>query len=242
MKLLLMLAFLASLTGTLALGGRLMRAGLRHRGTPELVYGASLCVSGMGSIVRVIVYGIIGVSEETRPAVVLASCFSVATLAIMTTGLRLIYHPRERWPWVLQALLVAVSLTGTFHLAYSPIATGLRPFAQMLNDVASTAMMVWGAIEGFAYWSKLRRRRELGIAEPLVVERFRLWGAGFAVGACASSSLWLTPLLLGQRIIDVAWISAAANLAIVSMTALTWMAFYPPQPYRRRVARTAEAH
>ena len=111
----------------------------------------------------------------------------------------------------------------------------------MLNDVANTAMMIWGASEGFVYWRKLRRRLELGIAEPLVVERFRLWGTGFAIGGCASASLWLTPLLLGARIIDVLWVSAAANLAIVAMTALTWMAFYPPQRYQRWVARSAAA-
>ena len=239
MKLVMMLAFLVSLTGTLVLGGRLVAAGLRHRTTPELTYGVALCFSGVGSIVRVVVYGIVGASEETRGAVIFASIFSVVTLAVMTTGIRLIYHPTSRWPWALQALLVAVSLTGTWHLATSPVAEGLRPFVQMLNDLASTGMMVWGATEGFGYWSRLRRRLALGLVEPLVVERFRIWGMGFAVGACASSSLWLTPLLLGQRIIDVVWISVAANLLIVAMTALTWVAFYPPRRLRRWVETRA---
>jgi len=240
MKLFLLLAFLVSLFGTLVLGVRLIRAGRRSRATPELVYGGALFLSGTGSIVRVIVYGFVGVSEETRWAVVFASCFSVATLAVMTTGLRLIYHPVSRWPWALQALLVGASLSATWQLATSPVAVDIRPFDQMLNDVANTGMMIWGATEAFVYWGKLRRRLELGIVEPLVVERFKLWGTGFAVGGCAAASLWLTPLLIGQRIIDVMWISAAANVSVLGMTALVWMAFYPPEFYRRRVeARSA---
>jgi len=240
-KLVMMLAFLVSLAGTLVLGSRLVRAGVRHRGTPELVYGAALCLSGVGSIVRVIVYGIIGVSEETRGAIIFSSIFAVATLAVMTTGLRLIYHPKSRWPWGLQALLVGVSLAGTWHLATSPVAVHLRPIEQMLNDIANTGMMMWGAIEGFTYWARLRRRLALGIAEPMVVERFRLWGTGFAVGSCASALLWLTPILIGKRIIDVIAVSAAANLAIVAMTVLIWLAFYPPEWLQRRVSARATA-
>ncbi len=235
MKLFMMMAFLISLIGTLVLGARLVAAGIRNRATPELTYGAALCVSGMGSIIRVVVYGIVGVSEDTRSAVIFASCFSVGTVAIMTTGIRLIYHPRSRWPWALQASIVALSLVGTFHIATSPIAIQVRPFEQLLNDVASTCMLIWGAAEGFAYWGKLRRRLELGLVEPLVVERFRVWGLGFAVGACASATLWATPLLMGVRIIDIWWISTAANLMLVAMTVLTWIAFYPPERYRRWV-------
>lgn len=236
MKLFVLCAFLISLIGTLVLGVRLVRAGLRNRATPELVYGLALVCSGVGSITRLVVYGILGVSEETRYAVVGASLMSVATLTVMTTGLRLIYHPASRWPWALQAALVATSLTATWSMATQPVATGLRPLAMMLNDIASTGMMLWGATEALMYWSKLRRRARLGIADAMVVERFKLWGMGFVVGAMASCSLWLTPLTLGVRIIDVGWIAMLANAAILGMTGLVWAAFYPPESLQRRVA------
>jgi hypothetical protein len=235
MKFMLLVAFFLSLGGTLVLGVRLVRAGMRSRATPELVYGSALLLAGIGSIVRVIVYGVLGVSDETRFAVVFAALFAMATLAVTTTGLRLIFHPFARWPHAVQALLLAIAATGVWNLATGPIDSGVRPVSQLLGDVANTGMMLWGAVESFAYWNKLRRRRRLGIADPVVTEQFKLWGLGFSAGVFGSGSLWLTPVLLGRRMLDVPAISIGVNLALVAMTAFLWMAFYPPKSYRRRV-------
>ena len=146
-----------------------------------------------------------------------------------------------RWPYAIQALLVAIALTGTWSIATGPMHDGPRPFAQTLNDVANSSMMAWGAVASFVYWGKLRRRRKLGIADPVVTEQFRLWGTSFAVGTCASISLWLTPLLTGHKMLDIPAIAVGVNLALVAMTLLLWTAFYPPAWYRDRVMATAGA-
>lgn len=239
MKLVLFTMFLISLIATLVLGARLIRSGRRAGGVPELVYGLALFISGIGSIVRLVVYAVIGPSEETRLAVVFASVVSVVTLAVMTTGLRLIYHPLKRWPWALQAALVALSLVATWQLAVAPIATGIRPLPQMANDIASTGMMVWGAGAASAHWLKLRRRLALGLVEPLVVERFKLWALGFLVGGLTSASLWLLPLTAGIRIVDVPWIMLTVNALVLVMTGLVWATFYPPEFHRRRIEARA---
>src|SRR5262249_37269519 len=38
------------------------------------------------------------------------------------------------------------------------------------------AAIVWMAIESFLYWAQAKRRMQVGLAEPILVNRFLLWG------------------------------------------------------------------
>jgi hypothetical protein len=55
-----------------------------------------------------------------------------------------------------------------------------------------TAGWFWASGESLHYYGMLRRRLRLGLADPVVANRFLLWGVGAGVGGCISASLIAT--------------------------------------------------
>jgi hypothetical protein len=96
----------------------------------------------------------------------------------------------------------------------------------------------WPAAESLAYYVKLRRRQALGLADPVVVNRFLLWGI-----ACSSSvfiaGINVAAALAGRNIMEYppAMITSA-TLGIMNSILLI-LAFLPPAPYLRFVRRRA---
>jgi len=90
----------------------------------------------------------------------------------------------------------------------------------------------WPAAESLAYYAKLRRRRILGLADPIVVNRFLLWGI-----AC-TSSLFISlanaaTALLGLSILEYQPAMLTSALLGVMNSILLILAFLPPAPYLR---------
>lgn len=110
---------------------------------------------------------------------------------------------------------------------------------------ARVACWVWVAAESFAYWGRQRRRLALGLAEPIVTNRFLLWGLWgslFALLAFADpiARLWYVSLAgstttwvpeLGRPIIAATMpVACVLNLGAVVLMLLT---FFPTRGYRR---------
>jgi hypothetical protein len=101
---------------------------------------------------------------------------------------------------------------------------------------------VWSSLESFRYWRLMRRREALGVADPLVTNRFLLWGTGSAFTALA---IWTAsipfayasdPAMLATVTPPVRIATALTGLASVSCSLV---AFLPPAWYRRRLAAHA---
>ena len=90
----------------------------------------------------------------------------------------------------------------------------------------------WLGIEAFLYWNAMRRRARIGLADPVVANRFLLWTVASATGLlCLLTSVpphylpahhWLLELDL--------FVFSAAGIATA---AAYWLAFFPPGRYRR---------
>jgi hypothetical protein len=97
---------------------------------------------------------------------------------------------------------------------------------------------MWAAFEAFRYHALMRKRRAIGLADPVVVNRFLLWGVAslFSVAAIWTISL---PAILGlpleeqQRIAPVS-MSVTAVWGIGAISAY-WLTFFPPAWYRARL-------
>jgi len=95
------------------------------------------------------------------------------------------------------------------------------------------AVLGWNAGESFAYWTRMRRRLRLGLADPVVTNRFFLWGVGSgaaflgtSIGAVAFAvSGWVSS---GHPELALL-VSLHGGVAAVAM----WLAFVPPGRYRR---------
>ena len=106
-----------------------------------------------------------------------------------------------------------------------------------------TIAWLWASGESLRYYAMLRRRVKLGLADPVVMNRFLLWGVGTGVGGFVSASLIVTT----AAGMDVHNHPLPQLLLSISGTAgpITWyLSFMPPDAYLdfvRRRARREEA-
>src|SRR5262249_16178730 len=86
------------------------------------------------------------------------------------------HSPRPRPPGVALAapLLVTFAKIGFTDRFAPPVLPGP---SYWINFAARVSGVVWMSVESFRYGAMLRRRLRLGLADPLVANRFLLWGA-----------------------------------------------------------------
>jgi hypothetical protein len=105
--------------------------------------------------------------------------------------------------------------------------------------VAMGAAFLWCALEALVYRRQLVRRLEFGLADPVVVNRFLVWGAGSA------GTVILVAMIAGMMFRDpMMGANLPLKLAIVTglglMNAVTWgLTFAPPEWYLAFVRRRA---
>ena len=240
-RLIILLTFLLSCAGSALLGLRLLLAGLRTRTVPELAYGASLLLVGIGSIVRLIVFGILGAGPDYHAWVIGASVLQLLTLMTLTWGLRVIFRSQAGWAW---GLMLALWLPGAAALGVVVAHPGGAPEAgpiYFLGDLVNNMAVAWGACESFSYYAKMRRRLALGLADPMTTARFKLWGTSFSFGWLAGATLVAVGVARSAPITEVPIALVIVQTCLLAMTVITWWAFYPPAFLRRWVDARAEA-
>ncbi len=95
---------------------------------------------------------------------------------------------------------------------------------------------LWTAIEGFSYYRLMSRRVRHGLAEPVVANRFLIWG----IAACLALIM-----LFGFEVGDVldfrseagASLSLLGSLSGAPAGVLFWLTFLAPEGYRKFVQR-----
>ena len=107
------------------------------------------------------------------------------------------------------------------------------------------AAIVWMAVESYLYWAQLRRRMHVGLAEPILVNRFLLWGVWATTVSLMQLSdpisrvwyWWVT----GDAVNYHAEIGRPMTMFTLSVTALLGtiggaallLTFFPTAAYRR---------
>jgi hypothetical protein len=106
--------------------------------------------------------------------------------------------------------------------------------------VARSACIGWGAIESFAYYSKLRRRAAIGLSDPILTHRFLMWGIGLGAMTLLMASTLLAswvgvnPTVSGWVLLE----SSAGSIGAITL----WLTFFPTPAYRRWVLGGASRH
>jgi hypothetical protein len=157
-----------------------------------------------------------------------------------------VFRPGEAWASALAASgLVALAyglIAGVQYVLAAPDRAALtsRISPSIWIELGAVVAYVWTAIEGFRCWEQAHRRLQLGLADPLVVNRFFLWGL---IGV--SSLLSVAPSLVislagGDGTRSVAARLTTAVGGVVTSVALQ-LAFLPPARYRAWIARSHAA-
>ena len=127
-------------------------------------------------------------------------------------------------------------LTGGFPTAsYESWGAGI-----MMAGIVGTNL--WVSWEPLRYHVMMRRRLKLGLAEPIVVDRFLLWGVGsasrlvlvlFGVG----SALWVRHLEPSTALTFSKWVLGGTSICGLIASVAYWLAFHPTPAYQRWVER-----
>jgi len=232
MQSLLGIGVLVMIVADAVVGIRLLGVAWRTRRLPELCFGLSFVCLGVLGYPLSIVARRAGQMELLAGALLFQDLASLAMIVATWQPFR----AADRWlRWVLAAAcgLFAASLLGD----------SLTARAWLLRDGGlwyeigfwmRAGAFVWAAAESGRFFLAIRRRLALGLADPVLVDRFRLWTL-----SSGAISLAFLVFYLGRLWTD----DVSTSLPVLALTSLVglvagisvWLVFLPPAAYLRRV-------
>jgi hypothetical protein len=241
------LVYLAAMA---TLGGRLLRRALRSRELPEALLALHFllcCTFGYvlmgGALAAIRQPGIL----EPRAIPVLLGTGQVLSGSGVWAAVAftcLVFRRDQAWARGLTAAFAAAVAAGWAGAALGGGFGGdiANPWFRAQYALYSAAA-AWVVYEPLRYWMLVRRRLRLGLADPVLVNRFLLWGGG--------SVLRFGMLVAGA--VPIVWPSTATDMragaVVLSTTAMLgvgvaaayWLTFFPPAAFTRRLTRRAAA-
>ena len=99
----------------------------------------------------------------------------------------------------------------------------------LFGETVRIGGMLWGCIEAQHYHAAMRRRLALGLADPVVTNRFLLWGIAMGAGVMAAlTGLFMTIFgMVGPE----AWPYVVLGVFATVSPVAQWFAFFPPRGY-----------
>ena len=173
-------------------------------------------------------------------AAVHCGAFGILAIAFFTAR---VFHPQSRWAIgiVMAAalgLLACAVGQGLSTVFYAVAARETPAYFMRGFNLIQSAILTWTCIESLRYAGAMRRRAALGLADPVVVDRIRLWGRAAAT-ASAIYAVYAVGELLGADLLNSAkWNVLLASLGLASASCIA-LAFFPPRAYLERVRREA---
>ncbi len=236
----LFLGFLLQIAACALVGARLLALAHRTRRLPELAFGAGFLLLGvLGQPVAVLARSPLAGSPELA-GVLLAAGLAAQSLGCLCldAGTWQVFRPASRCAAAAVAgvaVLFVASLIGhgvTVGFAGGADRGGFS-WAGLLGRGGSFA---WCAVEALLYHRQMRRRLRLGLGDPVVANRFLLWGVA-SLGLVAAFLTFVTAKLAGvNAATSRPFLATSFAVAVVCGVAM-WLAFFAPEAYTRRIAR-----
>jgi hypothetical protein len=238
MNLVLLLSTLAYVGVGIAVGVRLVRLALRSGGFAERMLGIA-CLTGPGLVAPCLV--VVNALPEPEWAVRASAFLGQLGYAVFCTVMVLFtwqcFRPDEGWArWLAWGSIATVLVGASLGVAR---ALGLAEAAELkdmnhlgfrLIGFASLVGHAWTGLESFVYFGRMQKRSKLGLADPVVMNRFLLWGLVGVNAMIASGVPLFVGLLGGDSFNDVPTRLAGAAATIFGTVCLQ-LAFLPPRSY-----------
>lgn len=225
-------------------GVRLLLVWRRSRELPELVCGLALLLMGtIGYPLIVVVQQATGLSVSTRAALLVVQmlCHVVGDAAICLFTLR-VFRPETNWA---RGILIGSVLLELGGILTQMIEPGVAAFVESgrgiwrLHAGFAIGPLFWAGWESLLYTRRLARRRQIGLADPLMVDRFRMWSIAMVLAA-SMGGLSVVLEAQGLTTIGVPLASLYIGIAGCAASAAMWLAFVPPPAYVRWVVSRAQ--
>jgi hypothetical protein len=242
---------LVCLLAAIAIGGRLFHLHLRTREPPELLLGIQFVVGqGIGYVVLVA-----GITAISKPGADIETCTAMVAggWALVTFGLMAMvsfnyFVYRQDSAWGLPLMFGFWALFWVGYLARGWIGQYSDPkqfegvwFA--LHQGTTLAAGIWSLAEPIRFHGLMKKRLALGLADPMVTNRFLLWGSA-AIFSCMMIAMSITPAFYSR--LDPSLVPIVSTGTLILMTVcgtcamgLYGLTFFPPRAYAAWVTKRA---
>ncbi len=226
----------------LAVGGRLLLLARRNRAIPELLLGGAFLLGPLsGALSQYIHVPHFPHSEQTRGLLLLLNYLAgMAGVILSASFVALVFRRGQVWALALVGAIVAGAV-GLILWTWSAgtFTSGVEVAGQraILSSVSLLATL-WAAIESLLHYRMLRRRLQLGLADPLVANRLLLWG----IGSCCGTGILIGYLPVITLPAEHLWTQLGLlNIGALGAVATVayGFAFFPPRAYAAWVQRRA---
>ena len=159
----------------------------------------------------------------------------LAMVAALCIGIWRIFRPTSRRA-AAAAIGTACMLLATAVLIWLADHAGRSPTAHAAYRVGYAgriASFAWVAYESLRYAAMLRRREALGLAEPMMVHRFRCWGV--SAGATGTAYVIYLTFVVRESLPPAPVQLVLGLLGTIAALGL-FVAFFPPRFVERAVA------
>ena len=236
----LILSQLFSVVITSVIGIRLLRLAGRTRETPELAIGLGFTLLGVVTSFAWIPLGVLG--DELGAAQIPLAL--VGWLSLNCGGLCIAFFT---WRVFRSGVLGGVLFFGCAIIGFGALAAMAIPDSSTLvremgrveqhhlgwwfGMLTRFFVYAWTATEALAYYAKMRRRRVLGLAESVMVNRFLLWG--LAASCPLATYVILTVGALGGPQPGPVAGSIISVTSTLGAAIGNWLVFFAPRFYLR---------
>ncbi len=246
-----LVATLSFVLASAVVSGRMLLLARRTRERPELLLGLGIlgtAVLGYGLLIVALILRGDPAGFTTDPGIrALSGIGNVlhdVGVSMIVWFVLTVFRGGDRWARGLAGVLLLALWGG--HLGWES-SNGYRSSAPgngfwLIRYLAIWTYPLWTMIESYRFYGLMRRRRALGLAEPLVTNRFFLWGSASLGTALATWTASIPYWLISRPEAAIAWspviqiATATFGVVTVSLYALT---FFAPAWYRSWIAGSA---
>lgn len=238
-----MLLFVATVT---LVGVRMLLLARRTHGSPELLMGAGMVLVGAVGFPGGLLsgFGRGSVESLSLPIWVGATLVTQIGILLIYAFTQQVFRPGVAWARAVVAAGAAFMLAGGIGagaaLAAAEPGASSQEVARdwlFVSIVGYASCFLWSAVEGLAHFRMARRRMALGLADPVVANRFLLWGifglfaSAVNVSSAIGNGLGFAP--------DAPAVLVPMGVFGFGASAAMYLAFVPPGWYLLRLRRPA---
>jgi hypothetical protein len=154
--------------------------------------------------------------------------------------LRLVFRPQERWPTGLIGVVIVCMIAGIIGSAMVGDWEGVQPLGNpwwWLESVGFPITVVWMGIEGFHQNQMARQRMRLGLCEPMICNRYLLWGLTGVTWAIYQFAMIAQQIEYEMTGVWSASMDSLVGMIELTAIALIYLVFFPPAFYRHWINR-----
>jgi hypothetical protein len=244
---LVLLCLILYTVASFVVGVRLIARSRRSGGLPELLIGLTYALApGVGYPLVIIGRMLPDRADQLVTFWIGQPMIVIGCVCFMFFNAK-VFRPGAAWATAASTLGSIVLVVGGGVALWGYTSTPDLALSTQRSSLGTGPMLVvlgtayaWTALEGIRYRGMMRKRQAIGLADPMVANRFLLWGIAGLV-SMAWNGISAAYLLAGQNIGVHPVPVIATSLGGLVCTVLQVLIFMPPAWYARWITREPRA-